>query len=163
MRGVNIIGQGGDAFTAAVSEFGGDTARGLGEAGKDQHSTGHDRSRSPVGQTLRHSTIRAENERAISAEENLQTFPFHGRMETTDHAAPGVMPSGRLVRGLEDAAGGADVRAKQRGFEQGQRVEGAGGCQMIGRSGAQPPGQPAQPTRVCGRDSGGRMSSTLPL
>ena len=63
---------------------------------------------------------KATNIRLASAQQDAETFLFHGRMEAADHTVPGVTPLGGLIVGREDDFAGATGGTEERGFGQGE-------------------------------------------
>ena len=123
MGDVGFVGHGGDEFVTASGQVGGHPVLLGGEWGEDEQAA-PGCGDGPLGRkAFQHRTGRAQNDRCIPTQKDLQTFLFHRRMETTDDAAPGVTPLGGLVVGGEDDAAGALFGTEQRGFRQRQQFE----------------------------------------
>ena len=106
MSNVNFIGKGGDKFIAPSGQIGGHPVFPGGERGEDEHSATGDGD-GPLGrQACQHRSGRAQNYRGISAQEDLQTFPLHGRVKAADNTVPGVTPFGGLIVSWENDLAG---------------------------------------------------------
>jgi len=119
----NLIGQGGDKFISPGGQIGSDAVLPGGERRQDQQAAGGQGLLPFWGDSPGQRACRTNDYGLCAAQQDLQAFLFHGRMESADDAPTSVAPLGGLVVRCQDDLARTAGGAEKRGFGKGEQVE----------------------------------------